>query len=1578
MWPLRATVVALLALAGAAAELQRTARPATLLHDQRRMQQRSVEPVAMNRLLSQVQINVCAVRDKDGNSICWTGGHALQDDLVVAFSGVVCEGIQVGKMTLLPRKTAEDNVVELSIVLEEIVVSCGAAAHPIDWQVEWRHHGLRADGTATAAATAATQNSLSVTTTVRSGGSSFAVALPQLPPAISACNTTHVDANQRTQPGFDLDVHLAGTDAAGKIVQIRSVQAKIKAQILDALNPLVCSEIGAILPEALGDVLGELNAALLPFEPYLAMKSKEADVLSAERSLHADIAAGRLQMDLVSLRTDPVVGLASVGLNKLSARAAPQCWTDARGRERCSGPLAVNALLPSALARILPHAQLLPHGGVVISNFLGLFHTDSTIVLGGSGADVEVDIHIAQVRVEGLNTFTRFDLLQLVGDYTVASAVDLAYLGVEVDLQLTVRPNTGTTGVVVVDPTPIVEDHVTVSVSIERPSLRLAMMVAMEESLYGVSIGDMLNDPVGCTFTKLFRSNVTEANATLRDVARPEIKGFSSRDLDETFTAAVQSAFLMYKEIGEQLLPWVTQSEVRDALNNLQASFLAERQHSNCPAHKQAPALSYLDFRSIMFQQINLTEKVSWLLHKGIGVERANEAICELTKDQSGVAGHLVYNHRLVNLNTVLEDFSQQRDTWLAKHPGKTEDNLPAYLAGPGVCLTCSTVGAIHFEVGNLSITGLDSASDFRIFHPKGPNILANHITAGGLQLAVDIRFSIHGEKAPDDGSPVLHIDDFFTLQINVTHATLLADILLKIDQHRFFNLGLEQLLNLSALANTTAAARAVDIGLHFANATVAIDCHRCSSPLLRQMASDLARIQSTDAGVRDVTAGMNDVLAGFFDHFTHDPNVKRQYERELAAYADEAQLEYNQEMWRDNNATCDNFDGPICSVWMTTGRCEADPGYMNEHCRQSCGLCDDETKPDLVDSSVWGFLVGFCMVVLTCGGVVYCFSWRQGNDVRWNTNGTSSFTSTRATRARTDSREETLLPASPPGASHEEYDDVRETLDGDMDGRCEVSLMRDNKHLPLWQRVAVPLALLANMMIFVFGHLNIGASVDIDAHLAGDHLGLDRFVEFSLGHSLVDMWNGKAYSLFFMVGAFSGVWPYTKLLVMLYCWCATPGKFFSKRRRDKVLAACEYAGTWSLIDLYVLSIFILAFRLHIMSPSDTLYIPQGFYLFDVLVTPVSGMYAFIFGVCLSIILNFLMLMLSRRTRRHDGDTARYNSGREMPDTTERLSLRTALQRESHEGRGEIFGWCPILDCLIAETRLLELMLCGSVTLMLVGSLRSSFTFTIYGVAGLAIDAGTPGGHVHEFSLIESILAIGSQGDLDRYAGPLGVWVIACVYGMFCLVVPLAVLAVAGVQLLAPMTLRQQKRLAHLSEGLRAWSALEVFVVAVYVSMLQLSQVSGLILNEACRAVTKFIEPAIQYGLVDVSHFDARKHTNECFIIEAGTLDGIYVLLAAAALSSLTNRQITMLSARAMRERYESSPHAVAQASAWGTEAFGSGVARVSGSLALSSSLASSPRAAMDRCSPVVSEASPCCGHEKVEQELSEGELSAD
>merc|ERR1719198_2911476 len=124
------------------------------------------------------------------------------------------------------------------------------------------------------------------------------------------------------------------------------------------------------------------------------------------------------------------------------------------------------------------------------------------------------------------------------------------------------------------------------------------------------------------------------------------------------------------------------------------------------------------------------------------------------------------------------------------------------------------------------------------------------------------------------------------------------------------------------------------------------------------------------------------------------------------------------------------------------------------------------------------------------------------------------------------------------------------------------------------------------------------------------------------------------------------------------------------------------------------------------------------------------------------------------------------------------------------------------------------------------------------------------------------------------------------------------------------MTLREQKSVALVSEALRAWSALEVFIVAVYVTTLQLSQVSNMILVDACHHelasfVDHVVNPMIQYGIVDVSLFDLDPHANECFIMEAVHQDGIYLLIAAAALSSLTVRWSSSLTEQAIEARFE-------------------------------------------------------------------------
>ena len=140
------------------------------------------------------------------------------------------------------------------------------------------------------------------------------------------------------------------------------------------------------------------------------------------------------------------------------------------------------------------------------------------------------------------------------------------------------------------------------------------------------------------------------------------------------------------------------------------------------------------------------------------------------------------------------------------------------------------------------------------------------------------------GAPPPDGSGPPLHIDDDFSLTLDLDLIVLVIDILLKIDQNQFYDLGIGQLSDVLALASTLAAARPETLSLQFARAGVFIDCRRCSSPLLSQTAESLRAKQSTSEGVADVTASINEFLDNVNEHFTRDPNVQRQFELQLCS----------------------------------------------------------------------------------------------------------------------------------------------------------------------------------------------------------------------------------------------------------------------------------------------------------------------------------------------------------------------------------------------------------------------------------------------------------------------------------------------------------------------------------------------------------------------------------------------------------------------------------------------------------------------------------------------------------------------
>jgi hypothetical protein len=131
---------------------------------------------------------------------------------------------------------------------------------------------------------------------------------------------------------------------------------------------------------------------------------------------------------------------------------------------------------------------------------------------------------------------------------------------------------------------------------------------------------------------------------------------------------------------------------------------------------------------------------------------------------------------------------------------------------------------------------------------------------------------------------------------------------------------------------------------------------------------------------------------------------------------------------------------------------------------------------------------------------------------------------------------------------------------------------------VPFFVRMGMPLIILGSIAFFVSGHLSLGATVNIEAELAGEKIHIEKFFEFSMARSTVDIWNAGGKELAILILVFSGVWPYTKQLITLVLWFLPPTKC-SVSRRESILLWLDCLGKWSMIDIFVLVISIAAFR---------------------------------------------------------------------------------------------------------------------------------------------------------------------------------------------------------------------------------------------------------------------------------------------------------------------------------------------------------------------------------------------------------------
>lgn len=414
--------------------------------------------------------------------------------------------------------------------------------------------------------------------------------------------------------------------------------------------------------------------------------------------------------------------------------------------------------------------------------------------------------------------------------------------------------------------------------------------------------------------------------------------------------------------------------------------------------------------------------------------------------------------------------------------------------------------------------------------------------------------------------------------------------------------------------------------------------------------------------------------------------------------------------------------------------------------------------------------------------------------------------------------------------------------------------------------KLLVPFLILGNIALFIASNTSIGASVFVYIHLGNDTITTSSLFSFSLSNSVHDMWTAGVYPLSLLVAIFSGGWPYAKLLMMLGVWFLPVRVLW----RENVLIMLDMLGKWSLIDAFVLVFMMVAFRFNLVIPGSSLARTNtGDASIDLLVEGDMGIYSFLLATMVSLLITHILLACHRWLAKKDSGAA------SVSQVSASTSTQAVCQVAYPSGRGTVvqatgFGAVVVFLLLVA-----------SLGLVTWGAVVNSFVFHFRGAAGALFPyAGVV--NDRSYSLVSLCMALPGAAFNPESFGVR--WVQATVL-LFALVVPQLYLLTLIVMWVFKMKHVVHERFFIFAEILRAWSAMEVFVLSVIAALTELEQFAQFLVGDRC----DFINPILSKYLApfldgNSKCFDVTTTlTSGCWIMFVGCL--LYIVIGQIVMS---------------------------------------------------------------------------------------------
>jgi hypothetical protein len=372
-------------------------------------------------------------------------------------------------------------------------------------------------------------------------------------------------------------------------------------------------------------------------------------------------------------------------------------------------------------------------------------------------------------------------------------------------------------------------------------------------------------------------------------------------------------------------------------------------------------------------------------------------------------------------------------------------------------------------------------------------------------------------------------------------------------------------------------------------------------------------------------------------------------------------------------------------------------------------------------------------------------------------------------------------------------------------EGGPRLSLM-EHPSIPDIPRILVPVLIVCTIMLLLCSNLSIGASVKLKASFAGETIMSPSIFSFSLSNTAKQMLQAKIYPLLLLVVVFSGVWPYLKLCLMLYGWLM-PFSRLGAHSRGRMFLALDALGKFSLVDTYVLVLFLVSFRYHLSIAEDT--------IMDVYVVPQFGFFAFLVATILSLILSHALVYYHRVAESGRSADAQ-ESGKRLIDHAFQFDVGERVL--SHAVKLGMFSFFLVTIVLLAA-----------------GMTRESFLFKFGGVAGDLLGERKDAA----YSLISLGRALPSSVEDSTSVAILG---LQGAYFLFAVAAPFACLLFLFLLFTCPLPLKRQLTLLTLAEIANAWSAAEVFCLSIVAALLEISTFASFIVGDKCDLVDSVLE----------------------------------------------------------------------------------------------------------------------------------------